>query len=85
MVSDLLRDVGVISIFNAIADGAVSTDKETKYSLLQNMLQLYLRVRSFSTARDVTAKYRHENRKRKSKALRTELKNKQENKENVGK
>ena len=82
MVSELIKDVDLVSRFNMVIHDEQSIDDESKYLLLKNMLHLYFRVRSFSTAKDVTSKYRSDNKKRKSKALRTELKKMNEKKEN---
>ena len=49
-------------------------DDDIKYPLLEKMLALYLRVRSFSLAKDITTKYRMLNKRGKKKALRSDLK-----------
>eukprot|EP00795_Rhopilema_esculentum_P005086 gene5086-203_t len=49
-------------------------DFEVKNNLLENMLKLYLRVRSFSFARDVAGNHLYASRKVKTKALRKDIK-----------
>ena len=69
----LLREVDIISLFDLICDksGVNMIQPEIKYNVLESMIKLYLRVRSFSLARDITCK---QNAERKSKALRKEIK-----------
>ena len=43
---------------------------------LENFVKLYVRVRSFSYAKDIVNKYKLKEKASKTKALRTELKNK---------
>ena len=53
----LLQNADVVSLCNAMVDmSGVSLVDEIKQNLLQNMLMLYFRVRSFSLAKDITCK-----------------------------
>ena len=57
MADCLLESVDVVSFFNAVVNMAgVNLPEEIKMNLLQNMIMLYPRVRSFSLAKDITSK-----------------------------
>ena len=57
MADCLLESIDVVSFFNAAVNMAgVNLPEEIKMNLLQNMLYLYLSVRSFSLAKDITKK-----------------------------
>ena len=75
MSTDLIKDVDIVSYFNLLVD---ETDKrltiEIQQNLLQSMIALYLRVRSFSLAKDITTKQK--NIVSSSKSLRKDLKKK---------
>ena len=73
MSLDLLNNVDVASYYNALVDSS-GTDvaDEIKQNLLESMLKLYLRVRAFSLARDVTASKKSAESSKKS--LRKDLK-----------
>lgn len=78
MAADLMKDVDVVSFFNAMVDSTDTTIvDEIKQNLLDSMLKLYLRVRSFSLARDITANKSSEQAMQK--ALRKNLKKSIEN------
>ena len=64
MVKDLIKNV-VISAYNNVMDAFV--DDDIKYPLLEKMLALYLRVRSFSLTKVITTKYRMLNKRGKKK------------------
>ena len=75
MTKSLLMNTKVVSLFNnLIDDSGVAIDSEIKDNLLENMLNLYLRVRSFSYAKDITNKHKFALKKKKSKALRKDIK-----------
>ena len=61
----------IVSLFSVISDG-IDIQNEIKDNILENMLELYLRVRSFSFAKDITSKQKklHD----KDKGLRKEIK-----------
>ena len=53
--SYLLKDSGIVTIYsNLVEESVMKLANELKYNLLENMLKLYLRVRSFSFAEDLT-------------------------------
>ena len=56
--------------------GITTIDKEIKDNLLENMLRLYLRVRAFSLAKDLTNKCKatHKKKTQKTKGLRKDIK-----------
>ena len=65
----------VASLFNSLIENSgVAIDSEVKDNLLENMLKLYLRVGSFSYARDITNKHMFALKKEKNKALRKDIK-----------
>lgn len=75
MLNVLIKNTQIRSLYNAIAgDLCLSVDEEIKENLLEKMISLYLRVRAFSTARDIIQIHRNEKKKPKSKALRKSLK-----------
>ena len=58
MTEEHLQDTKIISLYKAII-GASDTndlDYEVKVNLLENILKLYLRVRSFFLAKDITSR-----------------------------
>ena len=79
MVALLMKDVNIISRYHSFVGDNV--DKEVKDMLLEKLMALYLRVRAFSSVKDIASKYMSENKKGKSKALRAELKKKEDGKD----
>ena len=71
-----MQDTEVISHYNSVVDnsGVENIDIEDRENLLQNMLQLYIRVRAFSLARDSVGKHRLASKQKRSKALRKNIK-----------
>ena len=61
---------------NIIEDCRQSVTNQTAKLCLENIVKLYLKVRSFSFAKDFITKYKIEEKSRKSKSLRKELKRK---------
>lgn len=59
---------------NIVLDSGVEQSCSTQKLLLENIVKLYLRVRSFSYARDYISKYKIKAKQTKSKALRKDLK-----------
>ena len=62
MTEELLQDTKIISLYKAVT-GASDTndlDYEVKVNLLESILKLYLRVRSFSFAKDITSHKKQE-------------------------
>ena len=63
---------------NIIQDCGQETSKQTQKLCLENILKLYLKVRSFSYAKDYISKFKIQQKAAKSKSLRKELKRKSE-------
>ena len=62
MTEELLQDTKIISLYKAVT-GASDTndlDYEVKVNLLESILKLYLRVRSFSFAKDIMSHKKQE-------------------------
>ena len=78
-----MNDADIISLFSAVSDGTNVQNEIKEENILQKMLQLYLRVRSFSLAKDITTKQKklHAQAKAKNKGLRKEIKKSMEQKE----
>ena len=77
----LMKGKGVISIYNSIVENCSKTEsyKEIKQNLLHEPLQLYLRVRAFSLGKDITDKFKLQNKSGKKKSLRIDIKKSPEN------
>ena len=73
MVLRLMKDTDIISVYNKIIQD-IEIDDDAKYGILMKMLGLYLRVRAYSLAKQLTTKHRLEKKRGKGKALRKELK-----------
>ena len=77
MTEELLQDTKIISLYIAIICSSDTNDfdNEVNVNLLQNILKFYLRVRSFSFAKDITSHKKQEQRKLKfeTKALRNDI------------
>ena len=76
ITKSLMKDKNVISTYNSIVENCSKTEgfKEMKHNLLHEMFQLYLRVRSFSLAKDITDKFKLQNKSGKKKSLRKYIK-----------
>ena len=59
---------------NIVMSSGIDTSSPTQKLYLENVVKLYLRVRSFSYVRDFITKYKIKEKQTKSKALRKELK-----------
>jgi len=71
----LITDVDIVSLFNNILEEAnTEIDNEVSKNLLEKMIALYLRVRAFSTARDITTKGKLQSKTVKAKGLRNTIK-----------
>ena len=77
----LMEDKDVISTYNSIAENCSKTEgyKEIKHNLSHELFQLYLRVRAFSLAKDITDKFKLRNKSGKKKSLRNILRSLQKN------
>ena len=70
---DVSKKASVQNNFSVILS-RVTADEELSSNLLHKMLVHYLKVRTFSAARDITLKHRAEHKKKKSKGLRKTMK-----------
>ena len=71
ITSYLLKDSVIVSIYsNLVEESRVKLATELKHKLLENMLKLYLRVWSFSFAKDLTYEQKLKLKQKKSKRLR---------------
>lgn len=71
--SELLGNANIISLFSSIVDtSGVTIDAEIAHSLLEKMMQLYIRVRAFSFAQETISKMNMS----KNKGLRKSIKQK---------
>ena len=61
---------------NIMQDSSPETSKQTRKLCLENIVKLYLRVRSFSNAKDYISKFKMQQKAVRSKSLRKELKRK---------
>ena len=90
----MIRNIPTDSIYNATAENpkvkslwenivlscSIEISSATQKLCLENVLKLYLKVRSFSYAKDYISKYRINEKRGKNKALRNELKRKDSDK-----
>ena len=76
-----MKDKDAISTYNSIVKNCSKTEgyKEIKHNLLNELFQLYLRVRAFSLAKDITDKFKLRNKSGKKKSLRKYIKKSLEN------
>ena len=71
----MMKNVDVNDAYsNILTQASVGMGKEARKNLLEKLISLYLRIRSFSTARDIIDKHRVEQKKPKSKGLRRSIK-----------
>lgn len=81
IVDEILMQPVVISLWDNITTGLdFDISKECSKLALENFVKLYIKVRSFSHARDIVNKHKLKANKSKTKALRTELKKKADQK-----
>ena len=75
LIIKLLNFVGIKAKLNLLlGDCDMEVDEKVELDTLQQMISLYLRVRSFSYAKDIVEKYKTTAAKTKTKALRKEVK-----------
>ena len=69
MTLELMKSTEVVSFYHAIVDNSElkTVDAEIRDNLLENMLKLYFRVRTFSLVRDITEKHKVDLKRKKSK------------------
>lgn len=72
---NLMKNVDIISIYNNIVESTgIKCNEELSENLLEKLIALYLRVRAFSTAKDITNKHWVAQKKQKTKGLRKSIK-----------
>ena len=75
MVDELLRNSEIISMYGSLTEPiSLDINEEIKENLLASLIRLYLRVRAFSLARDITSKHRLALKAKKANALRKNIK-----------
>jgi uncharacterized C2H2 Zn-finger protein len=73
--NSVLESPAVKSLWeNIVLSSGVETSSPTQKLCLENVIKLYLKVRSFSCAKDYIAKYKIKEKQTKTKALRKDLK-----------
>ena len=91
----MIRNIATDTIYNAIVENpkvkslwenvvmscSIELSSATQKLCLENVLNLYLKVRSFLYAKDYISKYRINEKRGKNKALRSELKRKHSDKQ----
>ena len=75
LVAEVLKDPSVLSNYNDLClDANVKVEKEVRMDLLEHMVTLYVRVRTFSFAKDIREKHKLSKKEVKKRSLRTEIK-----------
>ena len=74
MVEKLLVNAEVLTNYSNICSDISDVEKEIALNLLEHMLTLYIRLRSFSYAKDKVQTHRILAKRQKSRSLRTEMK-----------
>ena len=75
MVSHLLTNIEILANYSIVCNAtAEKVEKEVSSNLLEQMLTLYVRLRSFSYAKDKVQHHKIVAKKIKTRSLRTEIK-----------
>lgn len=75
MVSQLMENASVLCNFNKLCSQSVEkVDKEIAFNLLDHLITLYIRVRTFSLVKDKYEQHKISSKRKKTKSLRTEIK-----------
>ena len=75
MIEKCCKDTEVVAFFDDIvSESSLEIDKRVSKDMLHSIINLYLRVRSFSFARDVIQKHKINQKQLKAKSLRKEIK-----------
>lgn len=84
IVNQLLQESEVVSNFTCICNNAEQVvEKEVAMDMLESLLTLYVRVRAHSYAKNIKEKHMVATKKQKTRSLRTEIKKKSSNQEQV--
>ncbi|PFX28588.1 hypothetical protein AWC38_SpisGene6678 [Stylophora pistillata] len=74
IISRSTHDIDVVSAYHLIlSDAELTAESTVAKDVLHNIIQLYVRVRSFSFAKDIIQKHKVQAKQLKSKALRKEI------------
>lgn len=74
VISRSIHDVEVVGAYNAmLSDSELMVDSNVAKDILHNIIRLYVRVRSFSFAKDIVQKHKIKLKQLKSKALRKDI------------
>ena len=74
LVSELCVDQDILALYQTLlSSAALQVDKDIAKDVLEKILMLFIKVRSFSYAKDIVNKFKISQRKAKSKALRKEI------------
>ena len=75
MVSQLLENPSVLSNFNKVRNqSAEKVSKEIALNLLDHLITLYIRVRTFSLVKDKREMHKIASKRKKARSLRNEIK-----------
>ena len=75
MVSQLLKNPSVLLNFNKVRSQSVEkVSKEIALNLLEHLIMLYIRVRTFSLVKDKIELHKIASKRKKARSLRTEIK-----------
>ena len=75
ILSEVVHDIDVASNYNSLlGETEMLVNSDVAKNTLQSIIELYLKVRSFSYAKDIVQKYKQNEHKSRSKALRKEIK-----------
>ena len=72
MVSDLLRNPSILCNYNKLRNRIPEkVSKEVAINLLEHLIMLYIRIRTFSLVKDKNELHKMETKKKKMRSLRT--------------
>ena len=75
ILREVVHDIDVTSDYNSLlGETEVLVNSDVARNTLQSIIELYLKVRSFSYAKDIVQKYKQNEHKCRSKALRKKIK-----------
>ena len=75
LVSDLMKNCVILSHFSSLRScSQIQVEKEISLNLLQDLLQLFIRARTFSYVKQKCDLFKMESKKRKMRSLRTSIK-----------
>ena len=78
IVDSLMKNMAVVDLYNTVLEDCNCYNEqfeEIAFNVLEKLFTLYLRLRSFSLVKDITARLKAKDSIKKGKALRKDLKN----------